>query len=91
MSNFKPQVTVMTQESNRDYHMRQGKTPYKTIQYKTYRELLKNLPTHVAESLESYVTVSRSRRGEWGEWFEHWRLGGTKEKPRAIKIKEGWQ
>jgi hypothetical protein len=33
-----------------------------------------------------YVTVCRSRRGEWGEWFEHWKLDDEK----LSIIKYGW-
>lgn len=86
MSNFKPQITVITQESNRDYYNRQGKSPYKTIQYKTYRELKKNLKNHLLENLEAQVCVSRSKRGEWGEWFENWKL--INGKPEIVK--QGW-
>lgn len=37
-------------------------------------------------SNRDYVTVSRTRRGEWGEWFEHWKLEGEK----LSIIKYGW-
>jgi hypothetical protein len=32
------------------------------------------------------VFVVRSRRGEWGEWFEHWEL--INGKPTIVK--KGW-
>lgn len=87
MSNFKPQVRVITQESNRDYYNSVNiKSPYKTIQYKTYAELKKNLKNHLLENLEAEVHVSRSRRGEWGEWFEVWTLRGDK----PVITKQGW-
>ena len=86
MSNFKPEIRVITQETNRDYHWRQGKSAYVSIQYPTYKELKKNLLRHLQENLEPVVQVYRSRRGEWGEWFEHWQLVGGK--PKIIK--QGW-
>lgn len=35
---------------------------------------------------QDYVSVYRSKRGEWGQWFEHWKLVDMK----PVKIKEGW-
>lgn len=87
MANFKPQVTVITDETRREYANSYGKgNPYKRIQYKTYRELLKNIKKHLEENLEATVCVSRSRRGEWGEWTETWTL----ENGKPVKVKEGW-
>jgi len=88
MSNFKPQVTIITNETRREYSNTYGKgSPYKTIQYPTYKELRKNIKRHLEENLESVISVSRSRRGEWGEWFENWSL--VDDKPTIIK--QGWQ
>jgi hypothetical protein len=88
MSNFKPQVTVITTETRRDYANIYGKgSPYKTIQYPTYRELVKNMKRHLEENLEANISVSRSRRGEWGEWYEVWQM--VDGKPTIIK--KGWQ
>lgn len=88
MSQFKPQLTVITEETRREYAMSFGtKTPYKTIQYKTYKELKKNLKKHLTENLENPLSVTRSRRGEWGEFYEHWTLGINGE-PKIIK--QGW-
>lgn len=85
--NKKPQITVITQETNRDYHNNINvKSPYKAIQYKTYRELRKNLMQHLLENLENQVAVSRTKRGEWGEWFENWKL--IDGKPQIVK--QGW-
>ena len=87
MSNFKPQVTIITEETRREYVNGYGKkSPYKTIQYPTYRELKKNIQRHLEENLEATISVSRSRRGEWGEWFENWQL--VNGKPGIIK--QGW-
>lgn len=87
MSNFKPQITVITEESRRDYCNGYGKgNPYKTIQYKTYAELKRNIKQHLVDNLEAQVPVCRSRKGEWGEYFENWKL--VDGKPTIIK--EGW-
>lgn len=88
MSNFKPQVTIITEQTRRDYSNSYGKgSPYKTISYPTYRELVKNMKRHLDENLETNISVSRSRRGEWGEWFEIWQL--VNGKPTIVK--KGWQ
>jgi hypothetical protein len=58
----------------------------KYIHFDSYRELKKKLKDYLQNSREDTIHVSRSRRGEWGEWFENWILSG--DKPR--KIKEGW-
>ena len=57
-----------------------------TREFPTYRELLKNLVTLLKEDRENIVTVYRTRRGEWGEWFEKWGLLDGK----PVKLKEGW-
>jgi len=87
MANFKPQVTIITNETRREYSnsYRKG-SPYKTIQYPTYRELVKNMKRHLEENLEDNISVLRSRRGEWGEWVEIWRMVDGK----AGIINEGW-
>ena len=86
MSNFKPQIRVITQETNKEYHWGQAKSAFKSIPYPTYKELKKNIKKHLEENLEPMVSVYRSRRGEWGEWFENWMLVGNK--PKIVK--EGW-
>jgi hypothetical protein len=87
MSNFKPQIRVITVETQREYRNSfNAKSPYVTIVYNTYRELKKNLKRHLEENLEAEVSVSRSRRGEWGEWFENWQL--INGKPQIVK--KGW-
>jgi hypothetical protein len=75
MSNFKPSICIRNKN-----HEPKWRT------FKTYAELKKNLPQAIEDTIEDYVTVSRSRRGEWGEWFEHWILFNG----NLVKIKEGW-
>lgn len=54
--------------------------------FKTYKELRKELKGHLAQADDCTVHVFRSRRGEWGEWFEIW---NNESHPRIIK--QGWQ
>lgn len=91
MAQFKPQVTYMTSESLHDYRVSRYRvtSPYITKSFKTYAELKKALKDYILDSHigEDEVFVSRSRRGEWGEWFEKWvKING---KPTIIK--KGWQ
>lgn len=58
LTQWKPQVTI------------DGKT---TI-CKTYKELKRSLHDLLKESDNNEARVCRSRRGEWGEWFEYWSL-----------------
>jgi hypothetical protein len=83
MSNFKPSFTISADSDNK--YMFDGKT-YKDFVFPTYAELKSKLKGIMKEYRVSEVTVSRSRRGEWGEWFEYWHLSGNK----LTKGKEGW-
>jgi len=87
MSKFKPQVTIITHDTQREARDSYGKkNAHRSVSYNTYRELKKNLKQHLKDNLEDTISVSRSKRGEWGEWFEHWTLINGKPK----KVKEGW-
>jgi len=87
MANFKPQVTVITKETVRESRNSYGKkSQYQTIRYKNYRELKKNLKKHIEENIELPVYVIRSKRGQWGEYFEHWQMSNGK----PVIVKEGW-
>lgn len=87
MSNFKPSLSVITRETNREAMNSYGKkSPYQRIHYDTYRELKKNIKRHLEENLEANISVSRSKRGEWGEWYETWTLSNGV----AGIIKSGW-
>ena len=91
MSNFKPQVTYMTSESLHDYRMNRYRvsSPNITKSFKNYAELKKALKDYILHNHigEDEVFVTRSRRGEWGEWFEKWEL--INGKPTITK--KGWQ
>jgi hypothetical protein len=91
MAQFRPQVTYMTSTSLHDYRVERYRvtSPYKTERFKTYAELKKALKDYILDNHigEDEVFVTRSRRGEWGEWFEKWvKING---KPTIIK--KGWQ
>ena len=86
MANFKPSVRIITEESKRDYYNNfsgRVKSPYQWIYYKTYSELKRNIKRHVEENYEDQVSVSRSKRGEWGEYFEIWEM--VNKKPTIVK------
>ena len=80
-------ILYTTNDSIDDYYQRRRNSMYVRETYKTYRELKKNLHRVLAVTNEPYVSVYRSRRGEWGEWFEHWSKIGTK----CEITKQGWQ
>ena len=71
---FKPSITVTTHESLRDYSNDYSKklNTFLYITYKTYADLKKDLKRQLVLSVDNQLSVSRSRRGEWGEWFENW-------------------
>ena len=56
------------------------------LQYATYKELKRNLVKLLNVSNDNIVRVYRHRRGEWGEFFEHWAM--VNNKPKIIK--QGW-
>lgn len=91
MANFKPQVTYMTRSSLHDYNSDRYRchSPYKTERFNTYAELKKALRERILHDHigEDPVFVSRSRRGEWGEWYEKWELVNGK----PIIVNNGWQ
>jgi hypothetical protein len=82
MSNFKPQFSISPNSDN--WRMLDGKS--KSFVFPTFRELKTKLKGIMKEYYVTEVCVSRSRRGEWGEWFEYWHLSGKK----LRKGKEGW-
>lgn len=63
------------------------------VTYPTYRELKKHIPTIFEKYKDRWgdklteLHIFRSRRGEWGEWYEIWKPYGNKYKI----VKQGWQ
>jgi hypothetical protein len=51
-----------------------------------YKDVKSTMSMMLNDSYDGLVKVYRRRRGEWGEWFEHWQL--VNGKPKVIK--EGW-
>ncbi|MDD4922194.1 MAG: hypothetical protein PHS30_06925 [Bacteroidales bacterium] len=79
ITQWKPQVTVNG----------------KTTSFSSYKEVKKNMKLLLDRSIiennlqgNGEVMVSRSRRGEWGEWFEYWCISLKTGKP--VIFKQGW-
>ena len=72
MPNFKPCVSTADQRMK---------------PYKTYALLKKDLRKLIESTPDNQVMVSRSRRGEWGEWFEYWRICSN---GKLVIFKQGW-
>lgn len=78
MTQWKPEASSYKREC--------GETKRRTIRFNTYRELLKNMKAMLEESPDNEVCVSRSKRGQWGEWFEKWQ----KRNGKPYKLSETW-
>ena len=82
-----PTLYNVTKDSQFDYRNNtkvKSETTYKV--YRRYAELKKRLREHLNESIYGQVQVYRRRRGEWGEWFEHWEIRNNK----PTIVKQGW-
>ena len=52
----------------------------------TYASVKRRMNEFIDDSVDGCVSVYRHRRGEWGQWWEHWVRAGGK-----CKISnEGW-
>jgi len=51
--------------------------------YPTYRDVKRVMRNLLNESKNGVVYVTRSRRGQWGEWFEEWQL--VNKKPKIVR------
>ena len=86
MGNFKPQVSFCTEDSIREWYKNDRKSRMIINVYPTYAKLKKSIGAILDKSHDGCAFVVRSRRGEWGEWFEHWELvNGV-----PTIVKEGW-
>lgn len=84
MANFRPQAT-----GYKTHYWSNSSEDYSTVgpvRKNTYRELKHEIKHMLLSDKASKVMVNRSRRGEWGEWFEEWVLQDSK----PIIIKQGW-
>jgi len=55
-------------------------------QFPTYTRLKSEIKKLIDESPNGEVFVTRSRRGEWGEWFEYWSMSNG----QPVITKQGW-
>ena len=75
-----PKIEKILTYTEYEYHTN------KVFVFPTYAELKKLMKKIMRVYWVTEVSVSRSRRGEWGEWFENWSLHGE-----VLTIdKEGW-
>jgi hypothetical protein len=89
---MKPYVTIKI--SNKDIAERLGLKPYYDSYgnwlaqgyVNTYEKVKQNLKRYLDNATDATVEITRSRRGEWGEWFERWELVDGKKKI----IKQTW-
>jgi hypothetical protein len=58
----------------------------KDVEFDTYAELKKHIAHYIKISHTWSIDVTRTRRGEWGQWFETWELKDGK----PVMIKETW-
>lgn len=65
------------------YRNRDGKDITET--FPTYAKLRSSMWRLLVESVDGQVRVTRTRRGEWGQWFEVWEWNR-----KPVKIKETW-
>jgi hypothetical protein len=56
------------------------------LQFANYEMVKRGMKKLLNESNNNLVRVYRHRRGEWGEWFEHWSY--VDGKPKIVK--QGW-
>lgn len=56
--------------------------------FDTYSKLRSSMRAMMADSVDNVLIVTRTRRGQWGQWFEHWHIDESTNK--LIKTKEGW-
>jgi len=70
ITQWKPQVTINGQ----------------TTSFSTYAEVKRNMKLLLQRSNDNEVRVNRSRRGEWGEWFEYWSMSNGK----PVITRKGW-
>lgn len=82
---WKPGCTIANPNYTGVYYSKQPKTIWK--EFDTYRELKKKLPELIKQDDDPEgLFVIRSKRGEWGEWFERWKM--IDGKPQIVK--QGW-
>ena len=56
--------------------------------FPTYAKLRGAMKAMMSDSVDNVVDVTRTRRGEWGQWFERWAI--NEQTNKLEKIKETW-
>jgi hypothetical protein len=56
-----------------------------TMSYDSYASLKKDMLLLMGRSYDDRVRVTRTRRGEWGQWYEEWGRHPVTGKPIIIK------
>jgi len=87
MSRFKPQIQFKTDDSVRDYRNGKRKSENITLVFDKYSTLKSKIKAILNESQFGHAFVVRSRRGEWGEWFENWYMDDS---GKPMIKNEGW-
>jgi len=86
MSNFKPQASFITDKGLNQFYGGHRRNRCDINVYPTYTKLKKNMINMLNDSCDESVTVTRSKRGQFGEYYEHWTL--INGEPTIIK--QGW-
>lgn len=82
MSRFKPQVSYEVWDKNQF-----SNTNKVTTEFDSYAKLKGRMTAILNKANDGTAFVVRSRRGEWGEWFEHWFMDDS---GKPMIVKEGW-
>lgn len=61
--------------------------PDEVKRFPTYADLKREMKFLIEKSPNKRVFVYRHRRGNWGEWYEHWEFN---HKRKPVITKEGW-
>ncbi len=69
------------------YRNQDGKNVVK--RFRTYAKLRRAMLAMMNDSINDEISVYRSRRGQIGEWFEHWERHNHTNKIEIVK--QGWQ
>ncbi len=83
---WRPFFYYVTDESRREYRNGWRKSEQIYKDFPTYQKLRREIKKFLEENITGSITVFRTRRGEWGEWFEEWEL--INGKPTIIR--QGW-
>lgn len=84
---FRPQVMVSVPRNYYGEFENSVSNGHIQRQFGTYAEVKKRIKDLLKVSNDNKVCVYRHRRGEWGEYFEHWSM--VNGKPAIVK--QGWQ